>query len=49
MESDRDKAEVVATVVRFWQAYERKDLATLSNMLTTADDFTFFGVTRPKW
>jgi ketosteroid isomerase-like protein len=43
MESDRDKAEVVATVVRFWQAYERKDLATLSNMLTTADDFTFFG------
>ena len=40
---DRDRAEVVATVVRFWQAYERKDLATLSSMLTTADDFTFFG------
>jgi ketosteroid isomerase-like protein len=56
MESDRDKAEVVATVVRFWQAYERKDLATLSNMLTTADDFTFFGsdaaevvMTRREW
>jgi len=43
MESDRNKAEVVATVVRFWQVYERKDLAALSNMLTTVDDFTFFG------
>lgn len=56
MEVDRDKAEVVATVIRFWQAYERKDLAALSNMLTTADDFTFFGSdaaevvkTRPEW
>jgi len=43
MEVDRDRAEVVATVIRFWQAYERKDLAALSNMLTAADDFTFFG------
>jgi SnoaL-like domain len=43
MESDRNKAEVVATMVRFWQVYERKDLAALSNMLTTVDDFTFFG------
>jgi ketosteroid isomerase-like protein len=43
MEVDRDRAEVVATVTRFWQTYERKDLAALSNMLTTADDFTFFG------
>ena len=43
MEVDRDRAEVVATVIRFWQAYERKDLAALSNLLTTADDFTFFG------
>jgi ketosteroid isomerase-like protein len=56
MEVDRDRAEVVATVIRFWQAYERKDLAALSNMLTTADDFTFFGSdaaevvkTRPEW
>ncbi len=43
MEVDRDRAEVVATVIRFWQAYERKDLAALSNMLTAADDSTFFG------
>ena len=43
MEVDRDRAEIVATVIRFWQAYERKDLAALSNMLTAADDFTFFG------
>jgi ketosteroid isomerase-like protein len=43
MEVDRDRAEVVATVTRFWQTYERKDLAALSNMLTAADDFTFFG------
>ena len=56
MEVDRDRAEVVATVIRFWQAYERKDLAALSNLLTTADDFTFFGSdaaevvkTRPGW
>jgi len=56
LEVDRDRAEVVATVIRFWQAYERKDLAALSNMLTTADDFTFFGSdaaevvkTRPEW
>src|SRR2546425_5567862 len=43
MDIDRDKAEVVATLVRFWQAYERKDLATMSEMLTTSSDFTFFG------
>src|SRR5207245_9866135 len=43
MEVDRDRAEIVATVILFWQAYERKDLAALSNMLTAADDFTFFG------
>lgn len=43
MEVDRDRAEVVATVTRFWQTYERKDLAALSNRLTAADDFTFFG------
>src|SRR5207249_4858938 len=43
MEVDRDRAEVVATVIRFWQTYERKDLAALSNMITAADDFTFFG------
>jgi SnoaL-like domain len=43
MDIDRDRAEVVATVIRFWQAYERKDLATLSTMLTTGDDFMFFG------
>src|SRR5207253_10579849 len=56
MEVDRDRAKVLATVIRFWQAYERKDLAALSNMLTTADDFTFFGSdaaevvkTRPEW
>jgi len=56
MEVDRDRAEVVATVMRFWQAYERKDLAALSNMLTAADDFIFFGSdaaevvrTRGKW
>jgi hypothetical protein len=40
---DRDKAEVVASLVRFWQAYERRDLATMSEMLTTSSDFTFFG------
>lgn len=43
MDIDRDKAEIVASLVRFWQAYERKDLATMSEMLTTSSDFTFFG------
>ena len=43
MDIDRDKAEVVASLVRFWQAYERRDLATMSEMLTTSSDFTFFG------
>jgi ketosteroid isomerase-like protein len=43
MDIHRDRADVVATVIRFWQAYERKDLATLSTMLTTGDDFMFFG------
>ncbi len=40
---ERDKAEVFRASVRFWQAYERKDLATMSEMLTTSSDFTFFG------
>jgi len=43
MDIDRDKADVVATLIRFWQAYERKDLATMSAMLTTSSDFIFFG------
>src|SRR5437773_12555364 len=40
---DRDKAEVFRTSVRFWQACERKDLATMSEMLTKSSDLTFFG------
>src|SRR5438045_4194460 len=43
MDTDRNKAEVVATLVRFWQAYEQKDLATMSEMLATSSDFSFFG------
>ena len=53
---DRDKAEVFRTSVRFWQAYERKDLATMSEMLTKSSDLTFFGSdaaevvrTRSEW
>ena len=40
---DREKGEVAATLVKFWQAYERKNLAAMSGMLTASSDFTFFG------
>jgi SnoaL-like domain len=40
---DREKTAVAVTLVQFWQAYEQKDLATMSSMLTTASDFVFFG------
>ena len=43
MGTGRDRADAIATVVRFWHVYERKDLAALSKMLTAADEFTFFG------
>jgi hypothetical protein len=39
----RDKGEIAAALVRFWQAYERKDLATMSGLLTNSSDLTFFG------
>ncbi len=55
-ELERDKAEVFRTSVWFWQAYERKDLATTSEMLTKSNDLTFFGSdaaevvrTRSEW
>jgi ketosteroid isomerase-like protein len=37
------KGEIAAVLVRFWQAYERKDLATMSGLLTNSSDLTFFG------
>ncbi|PYU66668.1 MAG: hypothetical protein DMG49_21415 [Acidobacteria bacterium] len=40
---EREKSEVAATLVKFWQAYERKNLAAMSGMLTASSDFTFFG------
>jgi len=40
---EKDKAEVIATLIKFWQAYERKDLTMMSGLLTTSSDFTFFG------
>ena len=40
---EREKGEVAATLVKFWQAYERKNLAAMSGMLTASSDFTFFG------
>src|SRR5262249_49330500 len=39
----REKAELLSTIARFWQAYERKELATMSAVLTTSTDLTFFG------
>ncbi len=41
--TDRDKAEIAATLLGFWQAYERKDLANMLAMLTNSSDLTFFG------
>lgn len=37
----REKAEVAARLVSFWEAYERKDLAAMSSMF--GDSLIFFG------
>ena len=38
---EREKGEVAATLVKFWQAYERKNLAAMSGMLTASSDWEY--------
>ena len=41
---ENEKAQVAATLLKFWKAYERKDLPTMVGMLTaSSSDFVFFG------
>jgi SnoaL-like domain len=38
-----EKLVVQATVTRFWKAYEQKDLTTITKLLSTSGELTFFG------
>jgi len=38
-----EKLVVQATVTKFWKAYEQKDLATITKLLSTSGELTFFG------
>lgn len=42
-EAAQEKIAVQAAVAGFWRAYERKDLSTMTGLLSKSKDFIFFG------